>query len=374
MRRVPALLLSALLLLGTTFSSAPRFCPLCAAPVTVQIPLSTNDFGGQDRDLLRRAAGAQVFMEVTATCGHCGFTGWPDDFPEAKPRRHRAPEGEGLTEALREAFAAENAVKLPDTLASLPRRPEAPWADLPAWARLDLLAQTVALRGGDPEKVADLWLQASWAVRLGWFPVHHEAVAPTVAQHDWLMARIEEYTAQAQSLGLTDRADLEVWDAVRLLVATADAGSTLHCLAASTGVSLLREHGEHPALLSALPLLQPCTAPEAWTPRKTAIEASVALERGYQRQARDGYLEVLGGLTGDEAAVATYLVGEISRRLGEPEVAQAHFDAATAMSPPEGLGVWIREQRCLLDEPDPLLAFLRCRGAAMEPEPRDEEP
>ncbi|MFH1466680.1 MAG: hypothetical protein ABIO70_20005 [Pseudomonadota bacterium] len=363
MRRLLVLLPCLLLLLATSLTPAPRFCPLCGEPVTVQIPTGADDAGGQDRDLLRRARGAQPFMEVATTCPDCGFSGWPEDFPEQKPRRRRG-DAEVFSDALRQAFMAGTAVQLPASLKDLPRPPDAPWANLPAFARLDLLAQTVRLRGGEPQRVADLWLQASWAVRMGWHPVHLDLPDPSAVQRAWLMARLDEYTAQAQAMDLHNVADLEVWAAVRLLVGTGDAGPDLHCLAVSTGAALLREHGEHPALLSALPLIQPCVAPEAWAPLQAAIQDSIALERGYERLARDGFAAVLqgGALQGEETALTTYLVGELSRRLGEDETARASFDTALALPDPEGLQVWIREQRCLTEEPDALLGLLRCHA------------
>jgi hypothetical protein len=361
MRRLLVLLPCLFALLATTFTPAGRYCPLCATPVTVQLLQGADGAGGQDRDLLRRASGAQPFMEVATTCPRCGFSGWPEDFPEQKPRRPRR--GEDVFDApLRQAFAIGTAVRLPDSLQDLPRPPGTPWANLPAFARLDLVAQTVRLRGGEPQRVADLWLQASWAVRMGWHPVHLDLPDPGPAQQAWLLSRLEEYTAQGQSLAIQNVADLEVLAAVRLLVGTGDAGPELHCLAVATGAALLREHGEHPALRSALPLIEPCVAPEAWAPLRAAVEDSITLEQGYERLARDGFAAVLaaGTLSGEDAALTTYLVGELSRRLGETEAATAYFDAASTLPEPEGLEVWIREQRCRANEPDPLLGLLRC--------------
>ena len=109
-----ALLVAAVLLLttaalATTFSSAQRYCPVCGEIVEVQLPMSTNDVGGQDRDLLQRAGGAQIFMEVVASCGICGFTGWPADFSEEKPRRRgKDPSGGAAAVALMASFFQSN--------------------------------------------------------------------------------------------------------------------------------------------------------------------------------------------------------------------------------------------------------------------------
>ncbi len=383
-----ALLVAAVLLLttaalATTFSSAQRYCPVCGEIVEVQLPMSTNDVGGQDRDLLQRAGGAQIFMEVVASCGICGFTGWPADFSEEKPRRRGKDPGEGdelaITKELRKAIVEGNALQRPEALAGVPHEPEAPFAHMPSWARLDVLAQTVALRGGEPERIADINLQAAWAVRLGYHPVHLSGLEPNEPQREWLFGRLTDYTEQAQELELFNPADIELWVAVRLLATAAQAPGDLRCIASSYGASLLRSHGEHRALLASLPLLEPCVEATAWPGKVEAIRESVELERFYQRRARDGFVEVLeaGTLEPLQATLTTYLVGELERRLGESDAARGHFDAALAMSMPEGLDVWIREQRCLLDQVDPVLGLLKCRaerGVEPAPETPGEQP
>jgi len=368
--------------LATTLSSEPRFCPVCGDPIAVQVPMSTNDLGGQDRDLLRRARGAQVFMEVVATCGSCGFTGWPADFGEDKKAHKRAPaDGDelALTKAQRKDIQG-GALLRPEALSEVPFRAEAPYGDLPSWGRLDMLAQTVALRGGDAERVADIHLQASWAVRMGYHPVHLQRSEPSDAQRDWLFGRLAEFTNQAEELSMSNPADVEVWAATRLLTGARDAPGDLRCMSASYGASLMRSHGEHDALLASLETLADCFPAAEWAGKDAAIRESVELERHYQRLARDGFVAALdqGLVEGEKAAITTYLVAELDRRLGAHDDARAHFDAALAMELPAGLEDWILEQRCLLDHDDPVLGLLLCRGQSQQPEapapaPVDEE-
>lgn len=369
------LLLVASAALATTLTPEERYCPVCSAPVTVQLPMSTNDGGGQDRDLLRRAHGSQVFMEVVASCGSCGFTGWPADFDETKRRKrrssHSGEDGDlALTADQRQAIL-DGALVRPASLEGVPSEPDAPFANLPSWARLDLLAQTVALRGGDAERVADIQLQAAWAVRMGYHPVHLAGAGPTEAQREWLFGRLADYTDQAADLAMHNPADVEIWAGIRLLAAAENAPGELGCLSATYGASLMRSHGEHQALLASLPLLEGCFDAATWPGKAQAIRESVELEQHYQRMARDGFVAALeaGPMEAEDAALTTYLVGEIERRIGEPDAARAHFDAALAMGGPAGLELWVRQQRCLLDQEDPILGLLVCRAEEGESQP-----
>lgn len=373
--------------LATTLTSEQRFCPVCGEPIAVQQPMSTNDMGGQDRDLLRRAHGAQVFMEVVATCGQCGFSGWPADFDETKRRKRKNKDASvddslALTGEQRRAIEG-GALLRPAALSDVPYRAEAPYGDLPSWARLDMLAQTVALRGGDAERVADIYLQASWAVRMGYHPVHLRGAEPSEAQREWLFGRLAEFTQQAGELDMVNPADVEVWVGVRLLTGAEHAPGELRCLSGAYGASLMRSHGEHDALFASLTTLEDCFPATEWSGKVQAIRESVELERAYQRVARDGFVTALdqGLLEGEKAAITTYLVGELERRMGDHLAARAHFDAALALPAPEGLELWVRQQRCLLDQEDPVLGLLLCRGqsptsrvepaAPAEPAPED---
>lgn len=370
--RLALLVLSLLLLasaaLATTFSTEQRYCPVCGEITELRLPVSTNNAMGQDRDLLQRASGAHIFMEVVASCGRCGFSGWPADFVQDKPKRRGAvsdEQGATIVDAeLRVSIRDEGALQRPEALAGVPHEPEAPFSHMPAWARLDVMAQTVALRGGEVERIADIHLQAAWAVRLGYHPVHLSGLEPTEAQREWLFGRLTDYTTQAQELELLNPADVELWAAVRLLATARQAPGDLSCIASSYGASLLRSHGEHQALMAALPQLESCFEAADWPGKAQAIRDSVELERRYQRLARDGFVQVLeaGTLAPEQAAITTYLVGELERRLGEVESALQHFDAARTMTAPEGLEVWIREQRCLVDQEDPILGLLTCRA------------
>ncbi len=379
------MLLAASVALATSLSPEERFCPVCGEPVTVQLPLSTNDGGGQDRDLLRRAHGAQVFMEVVGSCDGCGFSGWPADFDEVRSKKRRrclggeSEQGEPSLTAEQCQAILEGGLQRPAALTEVPHEPGQPFADMPSWARLDVLAQTVALRGGDAERVADIHLQASWAVRMGYHPVHLGGEGPTEAQREWLFGKLADFTDQATELAITNPADVEVWVAVRLLAGAEQAPGELRCLSASYGASLLRSHGEHQALAAALPLLEGCFEPALWPGKAQAIRESMELEQSYQRLARDGFVQALdqGLIQGEQAAITTYLVAELERRTGDGEAARGHFDQALELGPPEGLDTWIRQQRCLLDQEDPVLGLLLCRARPVEPvkaPPIPEEP
>jgi len=343
--------------------------------------MTTNSLGGQDRDLLERVSGAQVFMEVVATCASCGFSGWPGDFHTEKRRRAqaRAESGPDLSRELISAIE-EGALERPAALAEVPHEPGGEFANLPAWARLDLAAQAVRLRGGSSERVADLHLQAAWAVRMGYHPVHLPGGISTPEQQEWLWERSSRLVEEAHELGMSNPADVELWIGARMLASAEKLPRRLGCLAAFHGASALRSHGEHEALLQSLPALEACMPASDWAEKQISIRASVELERSYQRLARDGYLAALqdGSVTAERAGVTTYLVGELERRIGEPDSAHRRYDSALALADSTGLGTWILQQRCLLFNDDAIEGLLSCYlprpGPAEAQPPAVEEP
>src|SRR5262245_4188321 len=93
--------------------------------------MSTNSFGGQDRDFLSHAVGEQVFLFECWTCPRCYYTGFPDDFVKERVN----PELIGL-------ILEQRMLKPAEKIARSLRDSE----DIPAWIRYDLLSQVLKLR------------------------------------------------------------------------------------------------------------------------------------------------------------------------------------------------------------------------------------
>lgn len=74
------LLLSGFSLMATTWDKTELTCPACLKKCSGYTINSTNTFGGQDRDFLRRANAAQVITLAPITCSNCHFSGYRSSF------------------------------------------------------------------------------------------------------------------------------------------------------------------------------------------------------------------------------------------------------------------------------------------------------
>jgi tetratricopeptide (TPR) repeat protein len=312
---------------GTTISEIEIHCPLCGETVQAELLNSTNNFGGQDPDLLQRAAGTQPVTVVPISCSRCSYSGYLDDFEEV---RLEAETKERLRSGLKPPTAVE---------------PGTPSDRIPAWIRYDLLAQTAVLRSRPKLRVADAYLRASWAVRLEAAPLARldPELRKQVAEFAWNRRppREEEHNL----------AELEILHGRKLLDEARSAPAAERTLAALGALDLLRSHGENGLAEAALALAREALDPTLATELESELRASVDLERSYQAKALGLFEEAL-----DEAeiprdgAVYIYLCGELERRLGRSQSALARFDEALAAEGPGWLLDLARRQRRLVLE------------------------
>ncbi len=160
---------------GTTTDEIKATCPVCGKEFQALEIMSTNNFGGMDRDFFGRARGEQPIEISIWTCPACLFSGFKGEFEEACP------------EDLKK--------NLPPALASLRKE----WKDekdpLPSWRRYELAEKVAELRGDPVETRGWLALRSAWCVRLAkslptgeesaaWAP-EQEAIG-TPGMNDWL--------------------------------------------------------------------------------------------------------------------------------------------------------------------------------------------
>jgi len=345
---VAAMLLTAGVARATTASEEKVTCPVCGTTCRAMRITSTNTFGGQDRDFLRRARGAQTVLLLPVTCPKCLYSGYIGDFkePVEEKVKQKILAGKALVPPKHAPLAPGD-----EGRRALTEGLEPKGTKRPAWARHDLVAQTLALKGAPKDTVAFEYLAAAWSVRFEENPFARLMESSEKADRDWLNG----LDLGADREGLGNPAANEITVARALLKRLDTFPKERRRFAALCAAWLLRTHGEHEALLRALPAVAAHLDKAAAEALVRSARASVELERGYQRKARAIYVEMLAAAkmpNEGERPVLTYLVGELSRRLGEPAMARAYFDRVAALEKaPEWLRTWSREQKALLPPP-----------------------
>ena len=297
-------------------------CPVCGTPVTVYRLRSTNSFGGQDRDLFTQAYGDQGFIVVTASCPKCLYTARSEDFLPAEKRRAQAPPGaaKAVSDGVKRAILEEHALQVPEG-----GRVDGKLVD---WAKLDLAAQTATLREESDEELGWRSLEVAWAVRSG---ATFGAKVPDRYPPDVVALR-EKRESQDRKANPA-LVDLEA--AKLLLGRLSKTPAAEKPLIAALAASLLRGHGEHGALLSALPRILACFPKAQAAAVEKDLRGSIALEQKYQRAAMERFEKALAGTAPlskpESRAMLTYLVGETARRLGEEDKARSWLGKVAAV-------------------------------------------
>lgn len=312
---------------ATTRASRKRACPIDGTEVDAYSVISSNNFEGQDTDLLVRAAGGTPFTITITTCPKCGFTGYAGDFLQL-PDDATSPDepaGDSIDEAVRKAVLA-GALKVPSGGDALP-----------AWARYDLLAQLQTLQGAPPSRLAATWLHAAWSVRLagdGW-RLFLEPLDEQTRKATWDKLQPPEDRVKARA----DVSGSEV-DIVRRMLPKLDEVPATERVAVIRYVAFLARHrGEHALARRAMAALVPLLDEAEGKRVSNALDASIAREEGYQRKAIAAFEAQLADESDktpeEERLVVRYLIGELSRRTGDIDKARQAFKAVRSAAAPE---------------------------------------
>ena len=316
---------------ATTQETRTFVCPVCDDAFDAPVIRSTNNFGGQDRDFLTRARGAQPVLIAPITCPTCAYSGYEDDFrgdvriPAEVKERIR--QGEALTPRMLIATEEERTF-------------------IPAWARYDLVAQTYALRGKDYKTLAEQFLSASWAVRLADDTLPALDAPTREALTEWVKA----YWNDAAPLYETNASQLEVVVGRAFARKAETAQGRERLMAALAAVTVLRPHGENTEVLRVLRMLRGVMQPEAYAALNLAVSDSVARERAFQARAAALFENAVGTVANkQEKAVATYLCGELHRRLEHWDEARKFLDKCLRLKDcPAWLAEYARQQKARL--------------------------
>ncbi|HOD43052.1 MAG TPA: DUF2225 domain-containing protein, partial [Candidatus Wallbacteria bacterium] len=65
---------------ATNFSTQDLQCPVCGNKTSAKSLMSTNSFGGHDRDFLSYATGDQPVLILPVSCEKCYYSGFESDF------------------------------------------------------------------------------------------------------------------------------------------------------------------------------------------------------------------------------------------------------------------------------------------------------
>jgi tetratricopeptide (TPR) repeat protein len=289
---------------ATELSPLKVKCPLDGYKFDAYTVESTNNFGGQDRDLCTHALGQQPATVLVVICPRCGYSGLAQDF---KGRISGA-----LRKELREKLS-------PPTLpaASLEQKLI---LSTEKYRRADLCYRI--LKRPSLEH-ADLCLLGSWACRL---------------TNPWSTENKREYDGLVEYLGLVDKhrnalPEMRPLLDAKVIVDSARAGKINRkkaplCLFLAGG--LYRSRGEN---ILALPLLKEAgelTSDESLRQSVKLHTELIKEERYFQKMAVKYYLAALKDGTAPKNRIGSihYLLGELHRRLEQPRKARTHFKKA----------------------------------------------
>jgi hypothetical protein len=300
-------------------------CPVCGTPCRGRVIVSTDTYGGQDRDLFTRASGIQPIQLTPVTCPKCCYSEYTQCFENP------------VNDDIRYQILMEKALIMPE----IPPRQETPEREssgignpardvdkIPAWVKHDLIGQVMALKKEDPKTRAWQFMTTAWAVRVEQNPF--EPLLRRLSKDDASWLEKQPIPSFADDKGnRTERFRKSLEAALVLLSGISTYPAERRRAAAITGGYLLRFHGEHENLLRSMPILEPFFPKEEWVSLSARVASSVFLERKYQRRAVilfERMVSAKGDLDQETRGVFVYIIGELSRRLGDPLKALIYYE------------------------------------------------
>ena len=336
---------------ATSASEAEFTCPVCSTKCKGMEIMSTNSFGGQDRDFFNRANGAQVIEIASISCPKCLYSGYSNDFKKAS-----------LSDELKKKILDEKPFEKPDVSKSnmdaavrklenenIEKTPRS----MPAWAKTDLIVQRMVLEKRSSYEISFMTMTCSWCVRMEENPFRVIS-GFSKDEEAWVDEKAKALSGDQRP---KNRALFEIRLAQNLLDAWDAIPENRRKISATVIGNMLRTHGENELLLASIPKLKTAFPEEEWKKLEQQLRDSIALEGKYQKKAISSLDAVLGSddelkkLKKGEPAILTYLRGELYRRLGDKENAMKNFnDAEKLPDAPGWLKEYIKEQKALCEK------------------------
>ncbi|MBV8881404.1 MAG: DUF2225 domain-containing protein [Planctomycetaceae bacterium] len=292
----------------------------------------TNHWGGRDADGCAHAFNTTPLESWVWVCPACKFAGRKKEFESAIPDAEKKALIDGL----------KPLVEI---------RKDAKQGQIPGYVKYDLLAQVAQIRKAPVEEAGRAWLSASWSCR--------QQGAVYLADFDEWESLRDRYTLNQKPIafGLNkNRTDFEL-DAVRKLEKDLDARQyergPNRILARYLAHYLWRKHGENAAAERWLSELEKLKGENSIVDDAVAkSKASLPLEREFQKKAFEAYKTAYeaGTIERKLAPEVAYLLGEVSRRLGEKKDASAWFQKCVDTTENEALKKLAVAQKALSEK------------------------
>jgi hypothetical protein len=308
---------------ATNFTPEQAECPLCGNKVKINSLMSTNSFGGHDRDFLSYASGDQPLLILPAACDKCYYSGYSKDFETV--------EAEVLAKLKDEILTKKNISPPSGILYELKAATAPASASMPAFIKYDLIAQTYKIAGKETSEIFSQYLNAAWALRLAHelcFDLRSPEAQNAVV---WMRKNID-----LTSIDTTENNNAASELATGRLLLKRSAGLAGDDLLNCSFVALffLRSHGENREAEKALENLRHVLNPALFDTLEKKVKESIALERKYLRLALEALESDLaaGKITGDfQLAQMYYLAGELCRRCLDFGAAKKYYQKADSL-------------------------------------------
>jgi len=305
-----ALAIIALLAASDVTKQVKVTCPVDGTKFDATEIAGTNHWGGRDADGCSHAFNTTPIESWVWVCPGCKFAGRKKEFDGAIPDADKKALLEGL----------KPLVEI---------RKDAKQSQIPGYVKYDLMAQVALIRKAPAEEAGRAWLSASWSCR-------QQGAVYLVDFDEWEALR-DRYNLNQKPIayGLNkNRTDLELEMAKKLekdLEAKQYEKGPNRILARYLAHYLWRKHGENAAAERWLVELEKLKGENSIVDDAVAkSKALLPLEREFQKKAFDAYraLYEAGTLDAKLAPEVAYLLGELSRRLGEKKDALTWYQKA----------------------------------------------
>jgi len=293
----------------------------------------TNHWGGRDADGCVHAFNTTPLESWVWVCPVCKFAGRKKEFEAPMPDADKR----ALIEGLRPLVEIKK---------------DAKQNQIPGYVKYDLLGQVVQIRKSPVEEAGRAWLSASFSCR--------QQGAVYLADFDEWESLRDRYNLNQKPIafGLTkNRTDFEL-DAVRKLEKDLEGQQyekgPNRILARYLAEYLWRKHGENLQAERWLGELDKLKGENSIVDDAVAkSKALLVIEREFQKKALEAYRSAYDGGTIDKkiAPEVAYLLGELSRRLGEAKSALAWYQKCLDTTDSDALKKLATAQRALTEKP-----------------------
>jgi uncharacterized protein (DUF2225 family) len=308
-------------------------CPVDGTKFEAIEITATNQWGGRDADGCSHAFNTTPLESYVWVCPSCKFAGRKKDFDASIPDADKKALLEGLK-----------------PLAEIKK--DAKQAQIPGHVKYDLLAQVAQIRKAPPEELGRAWLHAAWSCR--------QQGAIYLADFEEWEALRDRYNLNQKPMayGLTkNRTELELEVARKLekeIEARQYEKGPNRILARYLAAYLFRKHGENAQGERWLVELGKLKGENSIVDDAAATaRASLPMERDFQKRALETYRAAYeaGGFDKKVAPEVAYLLGELSRRLGDLKAAATWFQKSIDTTDSEPLKKLAGAQKALAEKP-----------------------